>query len=102
MGNDELVMKALQILAKAKGQKDPGNHAVAALSTRPASPADGLKPGDLVEWLSPALPRKQGEVLAVHPNGTFEVWHPLTEILCRLPMGWITRVTRPTNMDGQS
>jgi len=51
-----------------------------------------LRPGDVVEWLSPALPRQQGEILAVHDDGTFEVWHPLTERLCRLPMTWVTKV----------
>lgn len=52
----------------------------------------GIRPGVWVEWLSPALPKQRGEVLAVHPDGTFEVFHPLTEILCRLPVGWITAV----------
>lgn len=51
-----------------------------------------VRPGDGVEWLSPALPKQRGEVLAVHPDGTFEVYHPLSEILCRLPVAWITRV----------
>jgi hypothetical protein len=56
--------------------------------------------GDWVEWLSPALPKQQGEVLAVYPDRTFEVFHPLTESLCRLPIGWVIRVLKdPMNSD---
>ena len=51
-----------------------------------------LHPGDWVEWLSQALPKQRGEVLAVHDDGTFQVWHPLSETLCRLPMTWVIRV----------
>lgn len=50
--------------------------------------------GDWVEWLSPALPTQHGEVLGVHNDGTFEVWHPLTETFCRLPVGWVIRVLK--------
>ena len=49
-------------------------------------------PGDVVEWLSPALPKQQGRVLGVYQDDSFEVFHPLSEALCRLPMAWITRV----------
>ena len=59
--------------------------------------------GDLVEWLSPALPKQQGEVLAVHPDRTFEVFHPLTDTLCRLPVGWVIRLLRdPMNTKGSA
>lgn len=47
--------------------------------------------GDWIEWLSPALPRQRAEVLAVYEDGTCEAFHPLTETLCRLPLGWIVR-----------
>lgn len=62
-------------------------------SQRPA-----IQPGDLVEWLSPALPRQQGEVLAIHDDGTFEAYHPLSERVRRMPTAWITRTitTAPT------
>jgi hypothetical protein len=53
-----------------------------------------LRPDDFVEWRSPALPKQQGEVLAVYPDRTFEVFHPLTEALCRLPVGWVLRVLK--------
>ncbi len=65
-------------------------------------PIESMRAGDWVEWLSPALPKQQGEVLAVYPDGTFEVFHPLSETVCRLPTSWITRVTRAANLDGQS
>jgi hypothetical protein len=55
-------------------------------SQRPA-----IQPGDLVIWLSPALPQQQGEVLAVHDDGTFEVFVPISEVVRRLPVAWITR-----------
>ncbi len=57
-----------------------------------------LQPGDQVEWMSPALPRQQGEVLAIHEDGTFEVFVPISEVVCRLPISWITRniTTAPT------
>ena len=57
-----------------------------------------IRPGDVVEWLSPALPKQQGEVLAVDGD-CFTVWHPLTEKLCRLPVSWITRMTRTASME---
>lgn len=64
--------------------------------TRPA-----VQPGDRVEWMSPALPRQEAEVLAVYEDGTFEAFHPLTEIVCRMPTSWITRVvTTSTNPEG--
>lgn len=63
-----------------------------ATQTDDVLPAPPLRPGDWVEWLSPALPRQEGEVLAVHGDGTFEVFHPLTEILRRLPVAWVTRI----------
>ena len=48
--------------------------------------------GDWVEWLSPALREQQAEVRAVHPDNTFEVFHPLSLTLCRLPVRWVTKV----------
>ncbi|MEQ1679274.1 MAG: hypothetical protein ABL950_01510 [Nitrospira sp.] len=62
--------------------------------TNDVPPAPPLKPGDWVEWLSPALPKQQGEVLAVRgdDDGTFEVYHPLTEAVCRLSVSWVTRI----------
>ena len=70
-----------------------------AIANRPRrSQRPAIQPGDLVEWLSPALPRQHGEVLAVHPDGTFEVFVPISEVVCRLPISWITRniTTAPT------
>lgn len=51
-----------------------------------------LQVGDWVEWMSEALPRQQGKVLAVYPDGTFEAFHPLTEAECRLPVRWVIAV----------
>jgi hypothetical protein len=63
----------------------------------------GIRPGVWVEWLSPALPKQQGEVLAVYQDGTFEVFHPLAEKLCRLPVMWVIRVvTHPIDLTGGS
>ncbi|QPD06401.1 MAG: hypothetical protein Nkreftii_004175 [Candidatus Nitrospira kreftii] len=53
-----------------------------------------LHPGEWVEWRSPALPQQRGEVLAVYTDRTFEVFHPLTEAVCRLPIAWVTQVLR--------
>jgi|SRR5215831_8490584 len=53
-----------------------------------------VRAGRWVEWLSPALPRQQGEVLAVHPDGTFEAFHPITEAVCRMPVAWVIRVMK--------
>lgn len=50
--------------------------------------------GSWVEWLSPALPKQQGEVLAVYQDNTFEVFHPLAATLCRLPLQWVIKVLR--------
>ena len=77
-------------------------HGVSAGSTATAPPGNTqatakprtlplLYPGDVVAWMSPALPRQQADVLAVHDDDTFEVLHPLTEVRCRLPMNWILR-----------
>ncbi|TKB79291.1 MAG: hypothetical protein E8D42_07790 [Nitrospira sp.] len=61
-----------------------------------------LHPGDSVEWMSPALPKQQGEVLVVHQDRTFEVFHPLTVAVCRLPVAWVLRVVRgPMNTAGR-
>lgn len=83
--------RALRIMAKVPGRVRP---------LQDASLTPPLKPGVWVEWLSPALPRQQGEVLAIDGD-RFEVYHPLTEILCRLPISWITRVvtTVPTQQE---
>ena|SRR5215831_2796848 len=60
-------------------------------------------PGEWVEWSSPALPKGNGEVLAVHPDETFEVFHSITEAVCRLPMIWVIRVLRdPMKRGGKS
>lgn len=57
-----------------------------------------ISPGDVVEWLSPALPKQIGEILAIHPDGTFDVFVPISEVVRRLPVAWITRVvTASTN-----
>lgn len=58
-------------------------------------PIEDIQPGDMVAWLSPLLPEQQGEVLAVHPDETFLAFHPLTEILCKLPLAWVTRIVMP-------
>ncbi|MGZ8373314.1 MAG: hypothetical protein ACXW4A_00160 [Nitrospira sp.] len=61
-----------------------------------------FRPGQWVEWLSPALPTQQGEVVALDADH-FEVYHPLTETLCRLPISWVTRVMKlPTNREGHT
>lgn len=62
------------------------------LAKKPDAVRPVFQAGDRVEWLSPALPRQQGEVLAVHPDSTFEVFHPLTEAICRLQLAWVIRV----------
>lgn len=66
--------------------------AVRLLAKGPDKVGPVLCPGDVVEWLSPALPKQQGEVLGLYPDGTFEVLHPLSERLCRLPVVWVIRV----------
>lgn len=84
--------RAARIMAKVPGRVRP---------LEDASLTPPLKPGVCVEWLSPALTRQQGEVLAVYEDGTFEAFHPLTEIVCRMPTAWITRVvTASTNPEG--
>ena len=78
--------EALKLMAKASGK------------VRPV-----LRPGDLVEWLSPALPKQRGEILAVYQDRTFEVFQPLTEVLCRLPVVWVIRVlSDPMNTEGSA
>lgn len=72
----------------------PDGDAVRLLALKPNAVRPLLCPGDIVEWRSQALPKQRGEVLAVHTDGTFEVWHPLTEALCRLPVAWVLRVQR--------
>ncbi len=62
------------------------------LKLKPDAVRPVLCPGDVVEWLSPALPKQRGEVLAVSHDGNFEVYHPLAGTLCRLPMMWVIRV----------
>lgn len=70
--------------------------AVRLLAKKPDTVRPVLQAGDQVEWLSPALPPQRGEVLAVHSDGTFEVFHPLTEALCRLPVTWVTKILKPS------
>jgi hypothetical protein len=70
-------------LPEASGENGPGGK---------AEWGGTLRPGCWVEWLSPALPTCRGEVLAVYPDGTCQVFHPLTEHLCRLPVAWVTAV----------
>jgi len=72
----------------------PDGDAVRLLAKKPDAVRLVLRPGDIVEWLSPALPKQHGEVLDVYQDGTFEVVHPLSVKLCRLPMAWITRVEK--------
>lgn len=66
--------------------------AIRLIAKAPGAVRPVVQPGDLVEWLSPALPRQQGEVLAVYPDGTFEVFVPISEVVRRLPIQWVTRV----------
>ena len=66
--------------------------AVRLLEKKPDAVRPVLCPGDVVEWLSPALPKQRGEVRAVSHDGNFEVYHPLAGTLCRLPMMWVIRV----------
>lgn len=78
----------------------PDEDAVRLLAKKPDAVRPMIHPGDLVEWLSPALPKQQGEVLALDGD-RFEVYHPMTEVLCRLPISWITRVVKvSTNPEG--
>ncbi len=63
------------------------------LELKPDAVRPVLSPGDVVEWLSPALPKQRGEVRAVFDDGNFEVYHPLAGTLCRLPMIWVIRVS---------
>ena len=57
---------------------------------------DEIRPGMWIEWLSPALHACQAEVLVLHPEGIVEVFHPLTEILCRIPVSWVIRILDKT------
>lgn len=76
--------------------------AIRLLAKKPDAVRWVFQAGDWVEWRSPALPKQQGEVLAVHPDRTFEVFHPLTEAVCRLPGAWVLRVLRnPMNRAGR-
>lgn len=72
----------------------PAPIAVQLLAKKPDTVSPVLEPGDWAEWLSPALPHQRGEVLAVHPDRTFEVFHPLAEAICRLPVTWVTKVSK--------
>lgn len=64
----------------------PDAQAVRLLAIKPDKVWPVLSPGDVVEWCSQALPKQRGEVLAVYPDRTFKVFHPLTQALCRLPI----------------
>lgn len=66
--------------------------AVRLLGKKPDAIRWVFQAGDWVEWLSPALPKQQGEVLGVYKDGTFEVYHPLSLTLCRLPVMWVIGV----------
>lgn len=105
------VLKPLQVHLRDRtvelrpGQPTELNDEEAArlLELKPDAVRPVLCPGDIVEWFSPALPKQQGEVLAVYKDGTFEVFHSLAGKLCRLPMAWVIRViTRPINLTGGS
>lgn len=75
----------------------PDDDAMRLLVKKPDAVRPVVQPSDLVEWLSPALPKQQGEALAVGVD-SFLVFHPLSECVCQLPIQWITRVvTAPTN-----
>lgn len=69
----------------------PDDDAVKLLAKKPDAVRLAVQAGDWVEWLSPALPKQQGEIIAIDGDH-FHVYHPLTEILCRLPLVWVTRV----------
>jgi hypothetical protein len=71
--------------------------AVRLLEKKPDAVRPVLCPGDIVEWLTPALPKQRGEVLEVYQDGIFEVFHPVTEKICRLPVRWIIRVVTRSN-----
>ena len=67
--------------------------AVQLLTRKPDTVRPVIEAGDWAEWLSPALPKQGEEVLVVYDEeGTFMVFHPLTRVICKLPMAWITRV----------
>ncbi len=83
--------RARRILAKAPGRVRPVGDA-------PSAPA--LKPGNLVEWQSPALFAQRGEVLAISGD-YFEAYHPVSECVCRMPTCWITRVVMRHGCDGE-
>jgi hypothetical protein len=76
--------RAWRLLERAPGR-------VRVINTLPT--INDIQAGCWVEWLSPALPQQRGEVLAVNPDGTFEVFHPLTETLCRLPVKWVMKIS---------
>ena len=80
----------------------PDGDALRLLTKKPDAVRPVLQAGNWVEWLSPALPPQQGEVLAVHPDGTFEVYHPLAEALCRLPITWVKRVVKDATQSSLS
>lgn len=82
---DLLLQRALEIANRPRRSQRPD-------AVRPV-----VQPGDRVEWLSPALPQQQGEVLAVSGD-YFDAYHPLSECVCRMPTAWITRniTTAPT------
>jgi len=97
---DHLLQRALEIANRPRRCERVENAMNEETITEPAA-RPMVQAGDHVEWLSPALPRQQGEVLAVHGDGTFEVFHSLTEAVCRLPIAWITRVVNvPMNPEG--
>lgn len=68
--------------------------AVQLMAKKPDAVRPVVQAGNWVEWLSLALPKQRGEVLAVHPDKTFEVYHPLTQAVCRLPVGWVTKILK--------
>lgn len=79
----------------------PDEDAIRLMAKKPDAVRPVVEPGDWVTWLSPALPAQEGEVLGIDGDGTFSVFHPLSETLCRLPVAWITRLVKsPINPEG--
>ena len=85
---DPLLQRALEIANRSRPTQRPAPRTPEA-SLRP-------KPGQWVEWRSPALPNSLGEVLDLGTDeagaASFLVYHSRTEVLRWLPVAWIVRV----------
>lgn len=73
--------QGLKLLAKAPGR------------FRVVAEPPPLMPGTLITWESPVVGRLSGPVLTVLDEGV-TVMHPLSEVPCTIPKGWI-RSTQP-------